>query len=424
MNNPGEWHNPTACREHPLILHSFRRHVAKTQRILALTVYSYVAGRVSATRATRISGRPVLSPAIDVGHSRRSRGRAQRGAQRFVSRISAVGRIGLAGLIAAALGFGNPIAPDLAAAAAPGPFETAAALHGGGPAALALGGLNAMERRLFADAPAGRLGRHSLLEAALVASGVDSPDVLARYEARLTGYAEELKQSHPPSGDARDDAQTVFEFLHRRILRGGYRIDSTDLRTALDEGRFNCVSASVLFQCLAERYGLRVSGLEMPGHAMSRVHLPGGSLDIETTCPSWFRLMDDPKRQAESVRATLGAVPSGPDGVAREVSSVGLVAMVYYNRGVDLLAEARYAEAALANAKSVVLDPGNQIARGNLLATLNNWGIALGQSKRWEEAVAVLEAGLAVAPDYAPFALNYAHVQDQQDQRGLTAGEL
>ncbi len=334
--------------------------------------------------------------------------------------------MGIAGLMAAALGFGNPALPapgptteaaGRQAAAAPGPFETAAALRRGGPAALARGGLNAIERELFADADAGRLGRFSLLEAALVASGVDSPEVLNRYERRLDGYTDQLKQSHPPSGDGREEAQAVFEFLHCRILHGGYRIDSTDLRIALDEGRFNCVSASVLFQCLAARYGLNVSGLEMPSHAMSRVHLPGGSLDVETTCSSWFRLMDDPKRQAQSVRETLGTIPGAPDTVAREVPSTGLVAMVYYNRGVDLLAEARFAEAALANAKSVVLDPENQAARGNLLATINNWAIALGQSGRLDAAVAMLEAGMAVAPRYEPFALNYAHVQHKRSKR-------
>ena len=61
--------------------------------------------------------------------------------------------------------------------------------------------------------------------------------------------------------------------------------------------------------------------------------------------------------------------------------------MIYYNRGVDLLAAKRFAEAADANANALRLDPQNAVARGNLLATLNNWSIALGDAGQFAEAI-------------------------------------
>ena len=76
--------------------------------------------------------------------------------------------------------------------------------------------------------------------------------------------------------------------MHRRVLRGGYDLAYTDLRRVLDEGRFNCISATVLFNYLAGQCGLECRGLEMPGHAMSRVLLADGPVDVETTCPQWF----------------------------------------------------------------------------------------------------------------------------------------
>ena len=296
-------------------------------------------------------------------------------------------------------------------------FRTAAALREGGPAALTESNLTSLERRLFADAADSRLDEFSLLTASLVASGIDSPEVLVRYQKQLDALVAELSQTHPEMRHNPDGVKRLFDFLHRRVLSGGYRIECTDLRTTLEQGQFNCVSASVLFQCLAERQGLDVCGLEMPGHAMSRVRLPDTTLDIETTCSAWFRLMDDPKRQAQSVRDTLGTSHGNARALAREISGIGLVAMVYYNRGVDLLAAARYADAAAANAKALRLDGDSQTARGNLLATINNWAIALGQAGQLDEAVAVLEAGLAVDPHYRPFALNYAHVCNQRDRQ-------
>jgi tetratricopeptide (TPR) repeat protein len=275
------------------------------------------------------------------------------------------------------------------------------------------GHLCRLEKSLFADAADGRLEEFSLLQAALIASGVEDGEVLARYEKRQAVLLDELRRSKKFTGPPRQQAQVVFEFMHRRVLTAGYRTDCTDLRTALDQGRFNCVSASVLFNCLAGELGLPVCGLELPGHAMSRLVLPEEPLDVEATCPRWFELIDDPQQQAELVKKAIGRVPSKDRAQAREISGIQMTAMIYYNRGVDLLAEKRFDQAATANAKALWLDPQSTTARGNLLATINNWAIALGNSDRYAEAVDLLREGLKLDPQYETFAPNYVHVHHQ-----------
>lgn len=84
--------------------------------------------------------------------------------------------------------------------------------------------------------------------------------------------------------------------------------------------------------------------------------------------------------------------------------------MIYYNRGVDLLTANRFAEAAAANAKALELDPQNTPARGNLLATLNNWAIDLARHGHYGRAADLLSQGLAIAPDYAPFKTNVVYL--------------
>jgi len=272
-----------------------------------------------------------------------------------------------------------------------------------------------LERRLFADADDGRLDEHSLLAAALVASGVEDEAMLHHQESQLAGLVAELRNSGAVAGSPRRQAQAVFEFMHRRILHGGYRVDCTDLTVALDEGRFNCVSASVLYVCLAGRFGLHARGLEVPGHAMSRLLLSDGRLDVETTCADWFRLIGDPRRQSRLVEKTTGfRHPAGRAAdECREVSGVELVATIYYNRGVDLLSRKRFARAVSANAKALRLDPSSETSRGNLLAALNNWAIALGSSGRYTEAAALLKRGLSLQPDYETLTANYLHVHHQ-----------
>ena len=203
--------------------------------------------------------------------------------------------------------------------------------------------------------------------------------------------------------------------MHRRSRRRlPARIDRSG--GDLEDGRFNCVSSTVLFNCLALRFGLEPVALELPGHAMTRLRLGSVNLDVETTCPGWFQLRHDPRRQAALVAKTLGA-GHADSRAGREVSPVELIAMIYYNRGVDLLSEQRFAEAAAANAKALRLDPTSKTARGNLLATLNNWAITVGAEHQYEEAIRLLSQGLALDRRYETFRANYIHLHYQWADR-------
>ena len=276
------------------------------------------------------------------------------------------------------------------------------------------GELSGLEQDLFADAADGRWDEHSLLGAALIASGVHRPELLRHYEARVAALTAELSEPGRLAGTEREQAQAIFEFMHRRVLRGGYQLDCTDLGLSLDEGRFNCVSASVLFNCLAGRLGLTAHGLEAPGHAMSRLIFDGQPFDVETTCATWFRLVDDPAKQAAVVARMIGQQPGqGSPPPARTVTPVQLIATIYYNRGVDLLADNRFHDAVCANAKALRLDAANQTARGNLLATLNNWSINLAGDGHYARAVELLDRGLTLDPTYETFKVNYVHVHHQ-----------
>jgi len=271
-----------------------------------------------------------------------------------------------------------------------------------------IGRLGPLEQRLLADAADGQLDEFSLLAAALVASGVEQPEALRQYEAVYSSLTEELRHSVGCRGNLRQRAEAVFDFLHRRVLHGGYRVDCTDIRLALDQGLYNCVSATVLFQCLANEAGLPVGGLEGSAHAMTRLRLTEGTVDVETTFPAWFRAPQPPQ-----------AVTS-----MREISPLEMTAMIYYNRGVDLLMSKRFADALSANAKALRLDASSITARGNLLATINNWAIDLAAAGQYDEAARLLDQGMELDPRYETFAQNYEHVHNQWVDRLCQAGHF
>jgi tetratricopeptide (TPR) repeat protein len=267
--------------------------------------------------------------------------------------------------------------------------------------------LCALEQQLFDQIHDGRFGEFTLLEAGLIAGGIDHRDDLQKYCKRFEDLVNTLRKSGRVRGQHGERAQAIFAFLHQSILTGGYSLQASDLRQALDNGRFNCVTASLLFNCLAERFELKAVGLEFPGHAMSRLELPDDTLDIETTCPRWLARIDH------------GAAQKQPP---REVTDVELVATIYYNRGVDLLAERNFAAAAAANAKALRLDPDNATAKGNFLATINNWAIALGTSGEYEKAARLLCLGKAFEPRYEAFRVNYVQLFRQWSEHLCRSG--
>jgi tetratricopeptide (TPR) repeat protein len=251
-----------------------------------------------------------------------------------------------------------------------------------------------LERRLFASIHDGRFDGFSLLEAGLIAGGVEREDELHRYCHRFDALVESLRSSGKVRGKPDAQARAIFEFLHRKVLPGGYSLQASDLRQAFDRGRFNCVTATLLYNCMAQQFGLKVVALQLPGHARSRLVLPNGTFDIETTCPQWFDLASDNTRQSGG-------------NAARQLTDVQLIATIYYNRGVDLLAERHFANAAAANAKAMRLDPDNATAKGNYLATINNWGIERAAAGDYPKAAELFRLGQSIDSTYQAFHTNY-----------------
>ena len=276
------------------------------------------------------------------------------------------------------------------------------------------GSLCEAEHRLLDDARDGQFDNYTLLDAALIAGGVNDLAQLGRYQQQFEGWVEAIRERSQElrEKDSSDQAMArfVFEYMHREILTGGYSLHCTNLSDIFEEGRFNCVSATLLYCCLAEEFGLDVRGLETVGHAMSCLVLPEERIEIESTCPHWFHLASTPQRRAELVEKTIGIRPDDNAKSYRLVSEVELVATIYYNRGLDMLATSNFTGALAANATALALDPSNKTAHGNLLAVLNNWAISLASSGDYLEAIGLLETGIRVDPEFKTFRANILHV--------------
>ena len=295
--------------------------------------------------------------------------------------------------------------------------------------------IDRIEKALLQDVQHGQWNNFNLFRAAMIVEGVRDPKLIDAYEARFDALVAKVSAEVRASGNATSQALTraLFEAMHKEILTNGYSLDSTELSKVMSTGTFNCVSATVLFNVLAEKAGLEVSALEMPGHALSMVRFADGvAMTIETTAPTWFAMQTEKERHeatllriapapAQTEPATAQNATAQPQGSVeaelianrREINPVQLIATIYYNIGVDLHAKKRYPEAAAANIKALYLDKDNKQAWTNLIASLNNWALDLADANkgaRYKEAAIILDQGVVLDPTYADFRTNQTFV--------------
>jgi len=254
-----------------------------------------------------------------------------------------------------------------------------------------------LEERMLADAADGRLDVYTPLEAALIAGGVSEESELARVVRSLHALADEAPVS--PDDSLRSQAQDVHDLLHGAVLTGAYNDDTADVRSTLDGGDYNCLTATILYNELCRRRGLTAVAVSLPGHVYSRVEdrVPGTEepIDVQTTYRDWFR----------SATVSDSQQPGG-----RCLKPTELIAKLYYKRGVRCHRQQRYAESVANLRTACSLDAEDAAARDNLLAAINNWALAECAAGRYRRAGELLAEGIRADATFKAFSENDVYV--------------
>jgi tetratricopeptide (TPR) repeat protein len=236
-----------------------------------------------------------------------------------------------------------------------------------------------------------------------------------RYIDQFRRLVDALRASGEVHGDQRQTAQAIHAFMHRRILRGAYETSGSDLVATLDGGAFNCATASAVFLALAAEFDLDARAVSAPGHVWCRVATAAGPLEVETTCADWFDILARNASLASGRVSKTVADQQRRAASARVLDERAFLAVFHYNRGVELLRQERFDAAARANLTALTLDPQCQEAHDNLLATINNWSVALAAAGQWDLGQRLLTQGLALAPGYRPFQINQRFISARKN---------
>lgn len=274
-----------------------------------------------------------------------------------------------------------------------------------------VGGLCYDEHRFLGECLDEKNVSYSLMEASIIASHPSNPTMANRLARSYKQAESRLLSRITPTDSKLQRAEKILVFMHEELMLGGYQLEQTTMENLFSNGRYNCVTATILYCCLGRAAGLEVRAVELPGHAMCWVKTERGEIDVETTCATWFQYLDDAQTRKRVIRDLIRQAQDDVDTAqVRAISDRELIAKVYYNRGVDFLAVKDFRSALESNAIALLLDPTSHTTKGNLLATINNWALNLCYEGKFTQSAELLRKGILEEPEYAMFRKNHVHV--------------
>lgn len=232
-----------------------------------------------------------------------------------------------------------------------------------------------LEARIIDDARDGVLDNIDLASAALLASGV-SEDGLGQEKIRLEKAIAGARAQARTQKTAKKRGDRLLRALHETVLRR-YVEQQSRVDAVVGTGEFNCLSSAVVFAIAANGIVDNPRGMMSLTHAFVRVDVDGANADVETTSQAGFAV----DRRALITREYLRQLGVG-DGLSederrrdlqnpQEVSTLGLVAGLYSNRGVLAVRQGDLEGAAIA------FDRATRLASGEQKVRVANWRAAL-----------------------------------------------
>jgi tetratricopeptide (TPR) repeat protein len=261
-----------------------------------------------------------------------------------------------------------------------------------------------LERALLDDLRDRSLEHHSPLDAALIVSGArdaqELDDLRRRFDqatapivARVSRLA--LAERAPALLGALHPARTSQAPLLRE-----YVVNATTLVDVIETGRYNCVSATIVFTLLAARVGLDANPVLVPSHARAAVRIGDKRVPVEATAPYGFNPSEAERREIlRRFRADVDGAPSYRNEGAVDVDFLAILGAVYTNvstyRNRD---RDTNTAAAVARRADVFVAPSERRLLNRVrIGLLNEMAVDRSKQGRHDEAVRALKEASRLA---------------------------
>jgi hypothetical protein len=225
------------------------------------------------------------------------------------------------------------------------------------------------ELRMLQDIRSGNLQAWTTADVALTVAGIADRKDADQYRQQIDEITEEARDVVATAKTDEQKLKKLAKYLLKGPMKAGYVSGQYDLQVLLDTGTYNCASSAVLFDMIARRLGMKVEGVNRPGHVFCRY----ADFDIETTSgrvyPADIRDQRMLKKRTEKdgKEGTLYA-----HQLFLETSNRSLMCEPYYDEGVKLVKEKKYDRALISFLKACVVEPNNPIPARQMDSTFSH----------------------------------------------------
>lgn len=206
------------------------------------------------------------------------------------------------------------------------------------------------------------------------------------------GLVAELDQKFEKKGTHLNVLRQIFQKSHQQLFKT-YEQHST-FNDMLDEGRYDCVSASAALALLLDRYGFDYKVVETDYHVFIVVNYEDKDIILESTLPVGGMITaptevaiylegykSDDSGQLKSLNQRLGAqkVDLSDNALFRKVNLTQLAGLQYYNDAISHFNDQSFEKASKQLNKALILYKSERIEglkaladeQANLLASSN-----------------------------------------------------
>ncbi|MEK6796638.1 MAG: hypothetical protein AABZ39_17815 [Spirochaetota bacterium] len=274
--------------------------------------------------------------------------------------------------------------------------------------------LTEIESSFFADIDDGKLDDFTAYDAFLIASGLCERAEYTAYQKKIHAIRDKALAD---LGSSRGEdpyalGKKLLFWLYDNVLKT-YQATATVAYTILDNGEYNCLSASILYCLLAADLGLPVYGVMVPDHAFCVLKDARGDKDIETTVKYGF---DPGSKEIEKLRneTRYVYVPKNNYSKREEMSVLSLIANLYGNRISLLQHSTGDCEKDMPKyKKGYYIDPRSTFFRENIASCFHNLAIFAVQKNAFTAAMDIIRQGKVFDPkgDYRTLTLQVYQTQ-------------
>ncbi len=234
----------------------------------------------------------------------------------------------------------------------------------------------------------------AILTAGIYFSGTDETRArhATTYASSALDYARTLMDAYP---EPYARGQAILAYLHGTWLKR-YVETETTIDSALIDGRYNCVSSSILYLALALAAGLDVHGVVTPDHALCAVRIGEQWVDVETTNPLGF----DPGTKKEfhdSFGRVTGYsyVPPSDSAKRRDADFHHMNALILWNRANLFERSGKFAQALALSVDAYAWYRSDE-SLAHLAGRAHNLAAVYLNARRWDDGIAFMESVMAL----------------------------